>query len=142
MTPPPKRPYYYYTEKELLTELPKGIKSLLYRGPCCFVSDRDWIENYDYAIVCGWDYSPDDPDPSDSYYRNGQRIAIKLARQPLNHAYWCDYNVDWSYPPLDDQGNVWDTNLFLYSDSNLKEVIHDLFKTWDKMWLFYRENNI
>ena len=137
----PSRPYNYYQEPELIQELPKGIQCVLKTGEC-FICDLDWIDDTSFAIVAGWDKSPNDPDPNDSFYRKGYRIAIKVACQPLNHDKWVRFNQDWDMPKLKD-GSVWDTKLYLYSDSNLTDVAHDLYnKFWDKMKPYYRATGI
>ena len=84
-----------------------------------------WILNTDaknnnWAIVLGWS---DDGDEDDDYMDGTYRLCAKLAYQPHNSLMQCDYDVDWIMPYNEESGDVDDTEIPIYSDTNIKEVI-------------------
>lgn len=61
-----------------------------------------------WAIVLSW---------SDSY----EAICTKLAYQP-NNSIMSDYDIDWLMPYDEESGEVYDTELSLYSNVNIAEI--------------------
>lgn len=67
-----------------------------------------------YVIVVGW---ADDGEGHDE-------LRAKVARQPLDSAMQCDYDIDWEMPYDERTGEVWDTDVAVSSDD-----------AWDQDWL-------
>ena len=126
--------------KRHLAEGIEHLKSLDTLG--CYYFDLERIHNYYYAIVLGWTPSDDDSAPNDGYYKDGYHLTTRLARCPVNSGMWCDLDFDWLLPPLNEEGDLWDTDEYLYPDSDTDKIVEGLFKEWEEMKKFYTENNI
>lgn len=86
-----------------------------------------WLDEDDkgnsWAIVLGWT-DGFDKDPNDNNLDGTWRICVKLAFQPWNSIMQCDYDVDWQMPYDEVTGEVDDTEIAIYSDTNLTETIN------------------
>lgn len=91
--------------------------------------DTDNNDN-DWAIVLGWQdgYEEDEDDVCmDGTYR----LCAKVAYQPSNSIMQCDYDIDWLMPYNKETGDVDDTEIPIYQDTNLKEVFDWLFDCYE-----------
>lgn len=86
-----------------------------------------WLDEDDkgnsWAIVLGWADGFEE-DPNDNNLDGTWRICVKLAFQPWNSIMQCDYDVDWQMPYDEVTGEVDDTEIAIYSDTNLTETIN------------------
>lgn len=142
---PPCRTPNHFTKEEIKGQVPEDIRSLAtppFKGAGCYFYDLGRLHDYFYAIVIGW--TPDDNEysPEDDYHLGERRLTMRIGRCPINSISWCDLNFDWLLPTRDDGGNVWDTDMWLYPDSDTDKIIDYLFEEWEEMKKFYTEHNI
>lgn len=57
------------------------------------------------------------------YDGDGEKLYSKLAYQPSNSIMQCDYDIDWLMPYDKDTGEVYDTELSVYSSADAKEAV-------------------
>jgi len=59
------------------------------------------------------------------YNDNGnEELCAKLAYQPSNSIMQCDYDIDWLMPYDEESGEVWYTELPVYSADNAEEIVN------------------
>ena len=76
------------------------------------------------SIVLGWADGYDKED--DKYYDNGYRLCVKVGYQPVNSMMQCDYDVDFNQVYDKETGDVYDTEISLYPDSDFEKVANDI----------------
>ena len=94
--------------------------------------DRDWY------LVFG--FTTDDSDePESAFHTEGHHLAAKVAWQPYNSGSQCDFDMDFQMPvDYDNQGEVFDTRVYVDSINDAKVIINGLWKSWmeiKKHWL-------
>lgn len=88
-------------------------------------------QNCDYwAIVLGWT-GGFDLGETDEYQDGGFHICAKLARQPYNAAMQSSYEMDWEMPYDEETGEVFDTEVIIYKDSDIEEIISDFISNME-----------
>ena len=80
--------------------------------------------NKNVSIVLGWQDGYDKED--DNYYSDGYRLCVKVGYQPVNSIMQCDYNVDFNQVYDKETGDVYDTEISLYPDSDFEKVADDI----------------
>ena len=80
--------------------------------------------NKNVSIVLGWQDGYDKED--DNYYSNGYRLCVKVGYQPVNSMMQCDYDVDFNQVYDKETGDVYDTEISLYPDSDFEKVADDI----------------
>ena len=131
------RPSNFKTKEEIIAEFPEAVKGLIESKCGCWHWDLDVIDDNYVSIALGWSYD-DEPKENDNYYHDGFHIAIKIGIQPLNSGMWCDFDVDFSMPLLEN-GEIWDTKDYVWEDDDPKSIIEGLFHTWELMKEYYKK---
>lgn len=80
--------------------------------------------NKNVSIVLGWQDGYDKED--DNYYSDGYRLCVKVGYQPVNSIIQCDYDVDFNQVYDKETGDVYDTEISLYPDSDFEKVANDI----------------
>lgn len=80
--------------------------------------------NKNVSIVLGWQDGYDKED--DNYYSDGYRLCVKVGYQPVNSIMQCDYDVDFNQVYDKETGDVYDTEISLYPDSDFEKVANDI----------------
>ena len=80
--------------------------------------------NKNVSIVLGWQDGYDKED--DNYYSDGYRLCVKVGYQPVNSIMQCDYDVDFNQVYDKETGDVYDTEISLYPDSDFEKVADDI----------------
>lgn len=78
--------------------------------------------NNDWAIVLGW-ADGFDAEENDDCTDGTWRLCVKLAYQPCNSLMQCDYDWDWTMPYDEESGEVDDTEVSIYPNTDLAETI-------------------
>ena len=86
------------------------------------MDDKDISKNV--SIVLGWQDGYDKED--DNYYSDGYRLCVKVGYQPVNSIMQCDYDVDFNQVYDKETGDVYDTEISLYPDSDFEKVADDI----------------
>lgn len=86
------------------------------------MDDKDINKNV--SIVLGWQDGYDKED--DNYYSDGYRLCVKVGYQPVNSIMQCDYDVDFNQVYDKETGDVYDTEISLYPDSDFEKVANDI----------------
>ena len=101
------------------------------QGGCCYrfcqytIAD-DKIDKNVY-IVLGWTDGFDENDiDKDKYQSDTWRLAVKVGYQPVNSMMQCDYDVDFNQVYDKETGDVYDTEICLYPDSDFEKVANDI----------------
>ena len=77
----------------------------------------------DWAIVMSYmDYDSDGND----------RLYAKLAYQPSNSIMQCDYDIDWMMPYDETTGEVWDTEVSVYSADYAEKIVNWLLRSYEE----------
>ena len=76
------------------------------------------------SIVLGWQDGYDKED--DNYYSDGYRLCVKVGYQPVNSIMQCDYDIDFNQVYDKETGDVYDTEISLYPDSDFEKVADDI----------------
>ena len=97
-------------------------------GTYHWILDRDENDN-DWAIVLGW-ADGFEADETDDCTDGTWRLCVKLAYQPWNSLMQCDYDVDWLMPYDEESGEVDDTEVSIYPNTNLEETIDWLLERY------------
>ena len=83
--------------------------------------------NKNVSIVLGWTDGFDENDiDKDKYQSDTWRLAIKVGYQPVNSIMQCDYDVDFNQVYDKETGDVYDTEICLYPDSDFEKVATDI----------------
>ena len=80
--------------------------------------------NKNVSIVLGWQDGYDKED--DNYYSDGYRLCVKVGYQPVNSIMQCDYDLDFNQVYDKETGDVYDTEINLYPDSDFEKVANDI----------------
>lgn len=89
--------------------------------------------NKNVSIVLGWsDYGNEvKAKQLDKYYDNPYRLAVKVGYQPVNSMMQCDYDVDFNQVYDKETEDVYDTEIFLYKDSNFEKVAESIINEYN-----------
>lgn len=90
-------------------------------GTYYWVLDTDEKHNT-WAIVLGWG-AGFDGDEDDDCMDGSYRLCVKLAYQSDNSIMQCDYECDWIIPYHEETGEIDDTEIAIYPNTDLKETI-------------------
>lgn len=135
------RPSNFKTKEEIIESFPKAVKDLVDSKCGCYHWDLGVIDDNYVSIALGWSIYDDEPEKEDNYYHDGYHIVIKIGMQPTNSGAWCDLDVDF-YMPLLENGDIWDTEDYVWEDDNPKSIIEGLFHTWELMKEYYKEHKL
>ena len=72
-------------------------------------------------IVLGWAPGYDD-NKADKYYDDGYRLAVKVGYQSVDNIMQSDYDVDFNQVYDKETGDIYDTEIALYEDSDFHNV--------------------
>lgn len=78
-----------------------------------------------WAIVLGW-ADGYESDEYDGYVDGTYRVCVKLAYQPDNSVMQADYDWDWHMPYDEESGDVDDTEIAIYPETDVKKAINYL----------------
>ena len=81
--------------------------------------------NKNVSIVLGWT-DGFDAEEQDKYSDDTWRLAVKVGYQPINSMMQCDYDVDFNQVYDKETGDVYDTEICLYPDTNFEKVADDI----------------
>jgi hypothetical protein len=87
----------------------------------------------DWAIVLGWADGFDERENDDCTDRTW-RLCVKLAYQPWNSLMQSDYGWDWTMPYDEESGEVDDTEVSIYPNTDLEDAINwllDCYKSYE-----------
>lgn len=122
--------------KELVkqfTEAVKRMKQTHENGT--YHWNLDVYNHNQWAIVLGWADGFEE-DPNDECMDGTYRICAKLAFQPTNSMLQCDYDIDWLMPYDENTSEVDDTEISIYPESNLENIIYYLlgqYESYEKL---------
>ena len=94
-----------------------------------WILGRDEKDN-DWAIVLGWVDGFDERE-NDDCTDGTWRLCVKLAYQPWNSLMKSDYGWDWTMPYDEESGEVDDTEVSIYPNTNFKKTIDWLLEKWE-----------
>ena len=80
--------------------------------------------NKNVSIVLGWQDGYDKED--DNYYSDGYRLCVKVGYQPVNSMMQCDYDIDFNQVYDKETGDVYDTEISLYPDTDFEKVADNI----------------
>ena len=110
------------------TNAVEDMKKTKCDGTYHWILGRDENDN-DWAIVLGWADGFEE-DKTDVCTDGTWRLCAKVAYQPWNSIMQCDYNIDWSMPYNEESGEVDDTEISIYPNTDLKETINWLLECY------------
>lgn len=87
--------------------------------------------NNDWAIVLGWSEGFETDETDDCVYEN-YRLCAKLAYQPRKCLTQFDYDFDWTMPYDEETGDVDDTELSIYPNTDLEDIVDWLLKCYER----------
>lgn len=94
-----------------------------------------WLDKDDkgnnWAIVLGWSDGFDESE-TDDCADGTWRLCVMLAYQPWNSIMQCDYDVDWTMPYDEESGEVDDTEVSIYPDTDLADAIDWLLECYER----------
>ena len=101
-----------------------------YRFHTTEVEDND-IDK-DVSIVLGWTdgFDPSDKD-KDRYQDDPWRLAVKVCYQPIDSIKQCDYDVDFNQVYYEETGEVYDTEITIYENSDFTEIAKDIVSNFN-----------
>ena len=83
--------------------------------------------NKDVSIVLGWTDGFDENDiDKDKYQSDTWRLTVKVGYQPVNSMMQCDYDIGFNQVYDKETGDVYDTEICLYPDTNFEKVADDI----------------
>lgn len=83
--------------------------------------------NKDVSIVLGWTDGFDENDiDKDKYQSDTWRLAVKVGYQPVNSMMQCDYDVDFNQVYDKETGDVYDTEIALYENTDFEKVANSM----------------
>lgn len=89
---------------------------------CQYTIADDKIDKNVY-IVLGWTDGFDENDiDKDKYQSDTWRLAVKVGYQPVNSMMQCDYDVDFNQVYDKETGDVYDTEIALYENTDFEKV--------------------
>ena len=104
-------------------------------GTYHWILGRDENGN-DWAIVLGW-ADGFDTEENDDCTLGTWRLCVKLAYQPWHSLMQCDYDVDWLMPYDEETGDVDDTEISIYPNTDLAEAIDWLYERYYTEYAYY-----
>lgn len=123
------------TKQKFLKQFTKAVEDMTTRveksGTYFWELDIDDDEN-DWAFVLGWQDGFDE-EPDDPFTDGTWRLCVKLAFQSNRSVMQCDYDIDWLMPYDEETGDVDDTEVSLYQDSNLEFEVDWLWKQYERI---------
>lgn len=118
--------------KDAIEDMTRLQSGTTYWQLCRDDYDRDWY------LVFGFTEA-DSNEPESAFHNEGHQLAAKVAWQPYNGGSQCDFDMDFQRPiDYGNQGEVFDTIVYIGSANDAKMVINDLWKSWmtiKKDWL-------
>ena len=125
----------YKSKKQIREEIPDAIQFVVNSKEGCAWFDLD--QHFDdlnyYAIVIGWGDCDNPNFQDDEYYERNHRISIKIGANPVDSVSQSGFYEDWPQLIKHDTGEVWDTEMWLFPESNLNETLDWLFSEWEAM---------
>ena len=118
-------------EVKLINEFTNAVedmKSTKIGGTYHWLLGKDEKAN-DWAIVLGW-ADGFEAEENDDCTNGTWRLCVKLAYQPWNSLMQCDYDWDWFMPYDEESGDVDDTEIAIYPNTDLKETINLLLERY------------
>ena len=103
------------------------MKNTKFNGTYHWILGSDDKNNW--AIVLGWSDGFAENE-KDEFTDETWRLCVKLAYQSRNNIMQCDYDIDWTMPYDETTGEVNDTELAIYPNTNLKYCIDWLLKCY------------
>lgn len=76
--------------------------------------------NKNVSIVLGWQEGYDKE--NDKYCDDGYRLCVKVGYQPVNSMMQCDYDIDFYQVYDKETGDVYDTEIDLYPNTDFENV--------------------
>lgn len=122
-------------EARLINKFTKAVEDMIWgkhSGTYHWTLGRDENGN-DWAIVLGW-ADGFDTEENDDCTLGTWRLCVKLAYQPWNSLMQCDYDIDWLMPYDEESGEVDDTEVPIYPNTDLAETIEwllDCYKRYE-----------
>lgn len=104
------------------TDAVDDMQRTKFNGTYHWILGRDDNDN-DWAIVLGW-ADGFEADEDDDCMDGTWRLCVKLAYQPWNSLMQCDYDIDWVMPYDEESGEVDNTEVAIYMDTNIEETIN------------------
>lgn len=93
----------------------------------CYRFHTVQVGDKNVSIVLGWTNGFDAKE-QDKYSDDTWRLAAKVAYQPVNSMMQCDYDIDFMQVWYKDDGDVYDTEVVLYPDSDFESDAEFLIK--------------
>lgn len=93
----------------------------------CYRFNTVQVGDKNVSIVLGWT-DGFDAEEQDKYSNDTWRLAVKVGYQPVNSMMQCDYDIDFMQVWYKDDGDVYDTEVVLYPDSNFESIAESLIK--------------
>ena len=118
-------------KKELAKQLKESADYLAdhkEQSGCCHFNTVEMDDkgiNKNVSIVLGWT-DGFDAEEQDKYSDDTWRLAVKVGYQPVNSMMQCDYDVDFNQVYDKETGDVYDTEICLYPDTNFEKVADDI----------------
>lgn len=116
--------------KELAKQLKESADYLAdhkEQGGCCHFNTVEMDDkgiNKNVSIVLGWQDGYDKED--DNYYSDGYRLCVKVGYQPVNSMMQCDYDIDFNQVYDKETGDVYDTEIALYENTDFEKVANSM----------------
>lgn len=118
--------------QELVRSFTKAVEDMKiskYNGTYHWLLNTDDNGN-DWAIVLGWS-DGFEVDTNDDCMSGTYRLCAKLAYQSHNNIMQCDYDIDWTIPYDEESGEVDDTEISIYPDTNMQETVDWLLECYN-----------
>ncbi|MBO5828887.1 MAG: hypothetical protein J6R59_10620 [Paludibacteraceae bacterium] len=106
----------------------EDMKETKYNGTYHWILGRDENDN-DWAIVLGW-ADGFEKEENDSCTDGTYRLCAKVAYQPYNSMMQCDYEIDWLMPYDEESGEVDNTEMPIYLDTDLVGLVDWLLECY------------
>lgn len=91
---------------------------------CQYTIADDKIDKNVY-VVLGWAPGYDENE-SDKYYDNGYRLSVKVGYQSVDNIMQTDYDIDFNQVYDRETGDVYDTELALYENTDFEDVAEQI----------------
>ena len=108
----------------------EDMKKTKYNGTYHWILGRD-KNNNDWAIVLGWADGFDKRE-NDSCTDGTWRLCAKVGYQPYNSLMQCDYDWDWLMPYDEETKEVDNTEIPIYPNTDLMELIDWLLECYSR----------
>lgn len=111
----------YKTWEEIRKELPETIKRIDEGWTRWFDLYQYFDDEKNFGLVLGYDVEGE--------------LAMKLAYEP-NDSYVHEYDMDWRFPVIKDDGTCWDTEMRISKeDADRPEFIKETVDWFQDQWL-------